>query len=412
MPTVFSVRGNSTTARYAGGKAEATLVGATPPVVAPNASAIGGSAIQFRPGSMSFLSWPAHKNLFDGRAFWIHMGIIPQYTGVPASSQSFWTIGYTNWDGGAQNYDAFHTGGSGGMYIYGHNELAANSFNTNGNVWSPVSGTKYDLVWKWDGTTTANSYKLYINGVLHDQLTPFSALSAALTSGDWPAILLGCTFNNKFSNFDLYEFNIGSGDIDPTNVTLESGAGSLNGSRTSFMSVSAFSGSTYTDPGIANVKTGTAYTQAGVSLTGTYTGSDRWSDPGVIYVLEGTQYKANSLTNNRTGTLVTLQADAPSTDMFKNLESLVLKTTTKTLGITVSYTRLGQLAETIKGVFDNAYVEVQGVTSIKPVLQIRLADLTGEPNKGDTVLINAINYRVLESRKDGFGGSTLILQKV
>ncbi len=81
------------------------------------------------------------------------------------------------------------------------------------------------------------------------------------------------------------------------------------------------------DPGIANVRDATAYSINGVSktgnlvvpiagsvktgvtydtlssVTGTYTGSDRWSDPGEANVRLATAYQADSLTNNKTGTL-------------------------------------------------------------------------------------------------------------
>ena len=56
-----------------------------------------------------------------------------------------------------------------------------------------------------------------------------------------------------------------------------------------------------TDPGEATVKTGTAYTFDGAAKTGSYTGSDRWTDPGEDNVRSATAYKANSLTNNKTG---------------------------------------------------------------------------------------------------------------
>jgi hypothetical protein len=85
----------------------------------------------------------------------------------------------------------------------------------------------------------------------------------------------------------------------------------------------------WTDPGIANVRSGVQYkanstsnnrtgdvtipaasqVKIGIqydtlnSVTGTYDGSDRWTDPGESVVLENIQYKANSLTNNKTGTL-------------------------------------------------------------------------------------------------------------
>lgn len=53
-------------------------------------------------------------------------------------------------------------------------------------------------------------------------------------------------------------------------------------------------------PVIAEVKIGTLYGPSD-TLTGTYDGSDRWTDPGIANVRLGTAYKANSLTNNRTG---------------------------------------------------------------------------------------------------------------
>ena len=55
----------------------------------------------------------------------------------------------------------------------------------------------------------------------------------------------------------------------------------------------------YVAPTTANVKTGVSF---GVSQTGTYDGSDRWTDPGIANVRSGTAYKANSTSNNRTGT--------------------------------------------------------------------------------------------------------------
>ena len=59
---------------------------------------------------------------------------------------------------------------------------------------------------------------------------------------------------------------------------------------------------TYTGPSTANVKTGITY-GASLGSTGTYDGSDRWTDPGESNVRSGTAYKANSVSNNKTGTL-------------------------------------------------------------------------------------------------------------
>jgi hypothetical protein len=64
-------------------------------------------------------------------------------------------------------------------------------------------------------------------------------------------------------------------------------------------------------PVAGQVKTGTAFESSG-GTTGTYDGSDRWTDPGAGNVLLGIQYKANSLTNNQTGTLESTDPGEPT----------------------------------------------------------------------------------------------------
>ena len=53
-------------------------------------------------------------------------------------------------------------------------------------------------------------------------------------------------------------------------------------------------------PAISDVHTGVVYGPSD-TLTGTYDGSDRWTDPGDNNVRSGTTYKANSTTTNKTG---------------------------------------------------------------------------------------------------------------
>lgn len=53
-------------------------------------------------------------------------------------------------------------------------------------------------------------------------------------------------------------------------------------------------------PSAGNVKIGYAYDSSD-SVTGTYDGSDRWTDPGESNVRLSTAYKANSTSNNKTG---------------------------------------------------------------------------------------------------------------
>lgn len=95
---------------------------------------------------------------------------------------------------------------------------------------------------------------------------------------------------------------------------------------------------------------------------------------------------------------------------FDSLFDSVLNTCNNVFGTDVAYTSSGGSAVSIKGVFDNAYVEVEGVVTLKPILRIKLSDLSAPPGKGDQVTVGTTVYRVSESRPDGYGGSTLILK--
>lgn len=186
-----------------------------------------------------------------------------------------------------------------------------------------------DFVLTWDGTTTANAIKFWYNASNLGNATGSVAWANPQDPTLSKYINIGSVNGGVTSAF-MYvnEMVIWNYVINPTSVALVSGIGSLNGSsRTSFVDVTSFSGTTSTDPGIANVRNATAYTINGValtgnvvvptvsqvktgvtydtlsSLTGTYDGSDRWSDPGVSNVRLSTAYQANSLTNNRTGTI-------------------------------------------------------------------------------------------------------------
>lgn len=96
---------------------------------------------------------------------------------------------------------------------------------------------------------------------------------------------------------------------------------------------------------------------------------------------------------------------------FDNAIKSVNKIVTKVMGKNVVYTYLSGGTSDIRGVFDNAFVEVQGVSSLKPILKIRLEDLTQEPAEGDLVNVNSTDYLVLDSQQDSFGWAVLILEK-
>lgn len=97
---------------------------------------------------------------------------------------------------------------------------------------------------------------------------------------------------------------------------------------------------------------------------------------------------------------------------FKTLSEQIVGQCNKILGDDVTYIPSIGDPISIKAVFDNAWVDIEGVATLKPILRINLSDLSDPPGKGDQAEIEEIEYRVMESRPDGFGGSTLILQKV
>jgi hypothetical protein len=168
--------------------------------------------------------------------------------------------------------------------------------------WSPVAGTYYDLCLVLDCSTTTSglSINLYVDGT--SVLAPNNATGtwSNPTNPDVKNIMIGTDDATTLitTRMKLDEFAVWNDKVDPTGTGLN-----LNGAtRSSYVTSTAFNGDSYTDPGVAAVKTGTSYTYAGTAQSGTYDGSDRWTDPGIANVRSGTAYKANSISNNRTGT--------------------------------------------------------------------------------------------------------------
>lgn len=52
------------------------------------------------------------------------------------------------------------------------------------------------------------------------------------------------------------------------------------------------------------------------------------------------------------------------------------------------------------------------VTSDRPAVMIRIADLDAEPARDDQILISGTLYRVAEVREDGYGAAELLLDEV
>lgn len=211
--------------------------------------------------------------------------------------------------------------GAGGLSTTCNQTPAGASLINQTGTLSYSAGTWYDLVWVIDGTLTTGALKFYVDGTLITT-SAFSATRAALTEFMGSAICIGMqnTVGQNQTRIKLGEFVIWDEIIDPTASGLNlSGSG-----RTSFVTSTAFDG-TSTNPGISNVRlatnytiTGTKYTGtlvvpalsdtkigvAGDGGTGTYDGSERYTDLDQSQVQDTIAFRYNSLTNNRVGTLL------------------------------------------------------------------------------------------------------------
>jgi hypothetical protein len=102
---------------------------------------------------------------------------------------------------------------------------------------------------------------------------------------------------------------------------------------------------------------------------------------------------------------------------FSDLADRALKAVRNVLGEDVTYNPSAGDPLTIKGVFNKQHIEIDpggsvSVSSNRPNLLIRLADLENEPTKSDTVEIDATEYAVVDCQEDGEGGALLFLNEV
>lgn len=85
-------------------------------------------------------------------------------------------------------------------------------------------------------------------------------------------------------------------------------------------------------------------------------------------------------------------------------------------GVEATYTPVaGGGSTTVKGIFDNDFVQAEGGESMAasraPRFHCREDDVTLNGREGDTLVINAVTYKVTVPRSDGTGNTTLWLEK-
>lgn len=106
----------------------------------------------------------------------------------------------------------------------------------------------------------------------------------------------------------------------------------------------------------------------------------------------------------------------PPTD-FRDLANGIWDCAKDAFGIDVTYKPKAGGTFKIRGIFDNAFEQVdpdteQVVAMNQPILGIKNADMPFKISKGDIVIIEKTTYRVVDSQEDGVAGSSLLLHKV
>lgn len=100
-----------------------------------------------------------------------------------------------------------------------------------------------------------------------------------------------------------------------------------------------------------------------------------------------------------------------------NLFDDVARIVSDRLGESVTYTPAGESPVVIDAPFDEAFelVEMSAgvpISSVAPMLFVRLADLPVAPSKGDQVVARSVTYDVIDVQPDGQAGAECILHQV
>lgn len=296
MSVIFQVRGTALDAYYARfSKSAGLLYGGTtvaPTIVTGAATGVFGDAYiakRNNVGNVRGLVYPGFGNTWDTQAFALLWRIIPRWTGTPSVIMNLCSIASYSGSGLGKIEVSILTSGAIRVRTSNRNQSTL-TLNDSSATTSFTSGTPVDIMFSWDGTTTSGAMKLSIDGVEFATMTCASAQSAfesMLRTG----IIIGAGVDTNHSDYDLNEF-----------VIFDTNENHVYATRTDFW---AAPGTGDGIPATSAVKTGTSFAipSAFALQSGTYDGSDRWSDPGEANVRLGTQYKANSTSNNKTGTL-------------------------------------------------------------------------------------------------------------
>lgn len=298
---LFSLRGDSLTPRYAaGGKAYSTFLGGSTlsnppaPVTCSDPSCFGGWAIASSTAGGDYREWYyLSRGNFptNTRTMSIRVRFAPNYSGTPPNDINLIRIGEPRSNtvyGGVR------------IWVQDNNTALFQAQPKNGLSNLFLSAPSMSAIPLANGVF--RDYMLVMNGATGMWYASIEGVEIASgsmggdNSGPWnldtivaPNIVFGTwPFNGWINEATIWD------TAEPHVYTA----------RTAWLDVPDFDGTTYSDPGEANVLSSASYTYAGVAKTGTYNIADRFTDISEDDVLEGTSWAYNSLTNNRSGNYV------------------------------------------------------------------------------------------------------------
>lgn len=286
-----------------------------PAVVTDNTAGVfGNKVIQIGDNThLRGIQYPGGANMpANAGPITVRVRIQPRFTGAPSQQCVLWAAeGFGTFN---TNTCWFYLDATSKLNVLIKDVYGKTYVNVQSVAISPTltSGTPVEFMFSWDGSTTAGKVGISMNGV------QVSALTATAVAAAWDRTLINMVNWGWSARFNLANFDLIEG------VIYDTAEAWVYTPNVTFVTDTAFDASTNTDPGVGNVRNGTAYTIAGAALTGTvvvpslantktgvagdggtgtYDGSDRWSDPGITNVRSATAYKANNTANNRTGSL-------------------------------------------------------------------------------------------------------------
>jgi len=264
MAIVFAVRADNDnyTARYSLNSTEAKVAMGTISRDV-DVTAINGYSFNLTSGGTTAkcIQWPFRDCLVTAE-----MSVLMRLKITNTNQMGFWQIGQACGHS-INNTMLYQSSNLWQMVCFGSTWNAGAKSGSWSSAGAPPTGAWCDVVFTWTGGTGSNAFKLWVNGTNVDSNTVVNSRTAPCAQD---TITVGGVTSSVFgANFSFEELVVWNEVIDPTSVALVSGTGSLNGSsRTSLVSVSAFSGEQYTDPGVANVRLATSYIFEGSTLTG------------------------------------------------------------------------------------------------------------------------------------------------